>query len=61
MVLSTGNWASLIRRSVARFAPTELTADLSGLTPGDRTALTHLVKAAQVMAPPMMGRPAAGV
>lgn len=38
-----------LQRSVARFAPTDLTADLSGLSPGDRTALAHLVRAAQVM------------
>jgi hypothetical protein len=44
----SGEVASL-QRSIARFAPTELTADLSALAPGDRTALTHLVQAAQVM------------
>jgi hypothetical protein len=38
-----------LRRSVGRFAPTELTADLSQLSPGDRVALRHLVQAAQVM------------
>ena len=38
-----------LERSVARFAPTDLAADLSGLSPGDRTALRHLVEAAQVM------------
>ncbi|MDH4064560.1 MAG: hypothetical protein OEW19_09175, partial [Acidobacteriota bacterium] len=35
--------------SVARFAPTDLTADLSALSAGDRIALKHLVQAAQVM------------
>ena len=38
-----------LQRSVGRFAPTDLAADLSGLSPGDRTALRHLVQAAQVM------------
>ncbi|MCC7242485.1 MAG: hypothetical protein IT180_11220 [Acidobacteria bacterium] len=38
-----------LEASVARFAPTDLTADLSGLSAGDRTALGHLVQAAQVM------------
>jgi hypothetical protein len=38
-----------LERSVARFAPTDLTADLSGLSAGDRTALRHLVQAARVM------------
>ncbi len=45
---ATGELAAL-QRSVARFAPTDLTADLSALSPGDRTALRHLVQAAQVM------------
>jgi hypothetical protein len=38
-----------LQRSVARFAPTDLSADLSGLSPGDRIALRHLVQASQVM------------
>ncbi|MCC7123284.1 MAG: hypothetical protein IT178_00435 [Acidobacteria bacterium] len=38
-----------LRASVARFAPTDVSADVSGLSAGDRTALTHLVRAAQVM------------
>jgi hypothetical protein len=38
-----------LQRSVGRFAPTDLAADLSGLSPGDRVALRHLVQAAQVM------------
>jgi hypothetical protein len=38
-----------LQRSIARFAPTDLAADLSGLSTGDRTALRHLVQAAQVM------------
>ncbi len=38
-----------LERSTARFAPTELTADISGLPASERTALRHLVEAAQVM------------
>jgi hypothetical protein len=38
-----------LERAVARFAPTDLSADLSGLSAGDRVALRHLVQAAQVM------------
>jgi hypothetical protein len=38
-----------IRRSVGRFAPTDLTADLSALSASDRTVLKHLIQAAQVM------------
>ena len=45
---ATGELATL-QRSTARFAPTDLTADLSALSAGDRTALKHLVQAAQVM------------
>ena len=33
----------------ARFAPTDLTADISGLPPNEREALAHMVRAAQVM------------
>ena len=33
----------------ARFAPTELTADISGLPANERDALAHMVRAAQVM------------
>jgi hypothetical protein len=33
----------------ARFAPTELSADISALPPNEREALAHMVKAAQVM------------
>jgi len=38
-----------LQASTHRFVPTDLSADLSSLSPGDRTALTHLVRAAQVM------------
>jgi hypothetical protein len=44
-----GSELASLQRSIARFAPTELSADLSGLSAGDRTALRHLVQAAQVM------------
>lgn len=40
--------AALLKQS-ARFAPTELSADVSGLPESERTALTALVRAAQVM------------
>ena len=45
---ASGELATL-QRSTARFAPTDLSADLSALSAGDRTALKHLVQAAQVM------------
>jgi hypothetical protein len=38
-----------LERSAARFAPTDLTADISTLPPGEREALRHLIRAAQVM------------
>jgi hypothetical protein len=38
-----------LTRQIDRFAPTDLGADLSGLSPGEREALVHLVRAAQVM------------
>jgi hypothetical protein len=38
-----------LERSTARFAPTDLSADISALPPGEHTALRHLVQAAQVM------------
>ena len=33
----------------ARFAPTDLTADITALPPNEREALAHMVRAAQVM------------
>ncbi|MCC7031888.1 MAG: hypothetical protein IT179_03535 [Acidobacteria bacterium] len=45
---ASGEVASL-RRSVARFAPTDIRVDLSGLPASERAALKHLVQAAQVM------------
>ncbi|MCC7033166.1 MAG: hypothetical protein IT179_10075 [Acidobacteria bacterium] len=41
--------AAALRRSVARFAPTDIRVDLSGLPASERAALAHLVRAAQVM------------
>lgn len=41
--------ASELRQQTARYAVTDLTADLSGLPPNEREALAHLVRAAQVM------------
>jgi hypothetical protein len=38
-----------LEQKTARFAPTDLTADISALPQGERTALAHLVRAAQVM------------
>lgn len=40
-----------LRSKVARFAPTDIGADISQLSAAERTALTHLVRAAQVMDP----------
>jgi hypothetical protein len=34
---------------IARFAPTDIAADISGLPPHERQALTHMIQAAQVM------------
>jgi hypothetical protein len=41
--------ASDLGAKIARFAPTDITADLSGLPTNERQALTHMIKAAQVM------------
>jgi len=38
-----------LSRKIARFAPTDIAADLSGLPPNERQALTHMIQAAQVM------------
>jgi hypothetical protein len=46
---ATGREVAALEQSVARFAPTDLAADLSALSSGDRTALRHLIQAAQVM------------
>jgi Peptidase family M49 len=41
--------AAALEQKNARFAPTDLSADLSALPPNEREALAHLVKAAEVM------------
>jgi hypothetical protein len=38
-----------LSRKIARFAPTDIAADVSGLPPNERQALTHMIRAAQVM------------
>jgi hypothetical protein len=38
-----------LKQMTARFAPTEITADLSKLSPNDRTALAKLVQASQII------------
>src|SRR2546429_652604 len=38
-----------LNRMSARFAPTEIRVDLSHLSPGDRSALTDLVRAARIL------------
>ena len=41
--------AADLQKKSARFAPTDLSADLSGLPANEREALAHMVRAAQVM------------
>jgi Peptidase family M49 len=41
--------AADLQQKSARFAPTDLTADISGLPANERDALAHMVRAAQVM------------
>ena len=38
-----------LRAMTARFAPVDIGTDLASLAPGERTALVHLVRAAQLM------------
>jgi hypothetical protein len=38
-----------LRRQIGRFAPTDITADVSRLPDNERQALTHMIRAAQVM------------
>jgi hypothetical protein len=38
-----------LSRKIARFAPTDIAADISGLPASEREALTHMIRAAQVM------------
>ncbi len=44
----------------ARFAPTDLSADVSGLPESERTALAHMIRAAQVMDALFLGQVWAG-
>src|SRR5688572_21137533 len=44
-----GNGADDLGRKAARFAPTEIAADISALPDNERGALAHMVRAAQVM------------
>ena len=46
---ATDTAAAELQRKTARFAPTELKADLSALPANEREALAHIVRAAQVM------------
>src|SRR5688500_9181833 len=41
--------AADLQQKSARFAPTDLSADITGLPPNEREALAHMVRAAQVM------------
>ncbi|HVG37857.1 MAG TPA: hypothetical protein VM870_01145, partial [Pyrinomonadaceae bacterium] len=43
--------ATKIRRQIRRFAPTQITADTSRLTPGDQQALAKIIAAARLMDP----------
>ena len=38
-----------LEKQIARFAPTDLRADISALPANERQALAHMVRAAQVM------------
>jgi hypothetical protein len=38
-----------LSRKIARFAPTDIAADINALPPNERQALTHMIRAAQVM------------
>src|SRR5262245_5774030 len=38
-----------LSRKIGRFAPTEIAADVTALPPDERQALTHMIRAAQVM------------
>jgi hypothetical protein len=40
-----------LHQKIARFAPTEISADISKLSPGDRKALDKIIEAAQLMDP----------
>jgi hypothetical protein len=43
--------AMTLEQKIARFAPTEISADITKLSPGDAQALTKIIEAAQLMDP----------
>ncbi len=47
----SGEIDMIVSKKIARFAPTEITADISTLSAGDREALTKIIEAAQFMDP----------
>ena len=54
LILSTtaqNNGDPELARKIARFAPTELTADVSKLSPKDRQALDKIIAAAKLLDP----------
>jgi len=51
---------SELAKQIARFAPTEISADVSALPPTEQQALAHLVRAAQVMDALFLGQVWAG-
>jgi hypothetical protein len=46
-----GNKAMTLSQKITRFSPTEISADISKLSPGDRKALDKIIEAAQLMDP----------
>jgi hypothetical protein len=44
-----GGGGDELARRIARFAPTDIAADVNGLPANERQALTHMIRAAQVM------------
>jgi uncharacterized protein YjbJ (UPF0337 family) len=49
--LIKANTTMTLEQKIARFAPTEISADISKLSPGDAQALAKIIKAAQLMDP----------
>src|SRR3954452_7064159 len=49
VMITIGTDAATLQRMAARFAPTEVSADLSGLQPQERAALAKIVEAASLM------------
>jgi hypothetical protein len=43
--------AMTLEQKIARFAPTEISADITKLSPGDSKALRKIIEAAQLMDP----------